>query len=176
MCPSRSLSANSMLEASGSETWFLVLPSMHWSGHLTLLREGQKKEVDDRYDDTPLRRFLFCETSFISPYYAVDIVYPSLYFNPPGYITADLGHCEWTIFDAIDWTNLVFCQWQTTWNRTKLFKSLDFRPPLQFVTPGAIGSGHIVVSDNVTYQEIVGFGGSLSKLTCLNFQGPKLIV
>lgn len=48
---------------------------------------------------------------------------------------------------------------------------------MQFVTPGAIGSGHIVVSDNVTYQEIVGFGDSLSKLTCPSFvQGPKLMV
>ncbi|KIM41936.1 glycoside hydrolase family 30 protein [Hebeloma cylindrosporum] len=52
--------------------------------------------------------------------------------------------------------------WQTTWNRTRLFKNLETRPPLQFVTPGAIGSGHIVVSDNVTYQDIVGFGGSLT--------------
>ncbi|KJA25268.1 glycoside hydrolase family 30 protein [Hypholoma sublateritium FD-334 SS-4] len=37
--------------------------------------------------------------------------------------------------------------WQTTWDRSKLFTSLAPSSPINFVTPGAIGSADIVVND-----------------------------
>ena len=53
-------------------------------------------------------------------------------------------------------------QWQTTWDRSKLFTSLAPSSPINFVTPGPIGSADIVVNDGTVYQPIAGFGGSLS--------------
>jgi O-glycosyl hydrolase len=35
--------------------------------------------------------------------------------------------------------------------------------PINFVTPGPIGSADIIVNDAVKFQTIAGFGGSLSK-------------
>ncbi len=56
-------------------------------------------------------------------------------------------------------------KWQTTWDRSKLFTSLAPSSPINFVTPGAIGSADIVVNDGTLYQSIAGFGGSLSKIS-----------
>lgn len=53
-------------------------------------------------------------------------------------------------------------QWQTTWDRGKLFTSLAPSSPINFVTPGPIGSADIVINDGTTFQSIAGFGGSLS--------------
>ncbi|KAF8180143.1 glucan endo-1,6-beta-glucosidase [Pholiota molesta] len=60
--------------------------------------------------------------------------------------------------------------WQTTWDRSKLFTSLAPSSPINFVTPGAIGSADIVINDGTVYQQIAGFGGSLtdSSATILN--------
>ncbi|KAF8153981.1 glycoside hydrolase family 30 protein [Crassisporium funariophilum] len=63
--------------------------------------------------------------------------------------------------------------WQTTWNRSNLFRSLKPRPPLEFITPGDIGSANIVVEDAVMYQEISGFGASLTDSSALLFNNLK---
>jgi hypothetical protein len=53
-------------------------------------------------------------------------------------------------------------QWQTTWDRTKLLtRSSD--PVINFVTKGAIGDADIVVSDGTVYQQMDGFGATLSR-------------
>ncbi|KAJ4481148.1 glucan endo-1,6-beta-glucosidase [Lentinula aciculospora] len=52
--------------------------------------------------------------------------------------------------------------WQTTWDRSGLFTSLAPSTPINFVTPGAIGSADIVVDDTSVFQNVYGFGGSLS--------------
>ncbi|KAF9235914.1 glycoside hydrolase family 30 protein [Melanogaster broomeanus] len=52
--------------------------------------------------------------------------------------------------------------WQTTWDREKLFTYFQPTPdPLNFVSPGAIGSADIVIDDSSVYQTIYGFGASL---------------
>jgi hypothetical protein len=53
-------------------------------------------------------------------------------------------------------------QWQTTWDRSKLLTSLAPSTPYNFGTPGAIGQADIIVDDSTIYQQIDGFGGSLS--------------
>ncbi|KAF8656405.1 hypothetical protein AX16_002550 [Volvariella volvacea WC 439] len=51
--------------------------------------------------------------------------------------------------------------WQTTWDRTRLFTSL--RPsPINFTDPGSAASANIVIQDNALYQQIDGFGASLT--------------
>jgi hypothetical protein len=56
-----------------------------------------------------------------------------------------------------------FAQWQTTWDRKMLFTYFQPTPdPINFVSPGAIGSADIVVDDSSVYQTILGFGASLS--------------
>lgn len=58
-------------------------------------------------------------------------------------------------------------QWQTTWDRSSLFTSfprttstaINFNPSTNSVPT----SVNIVVDDTVEYQDIVGFGGSLSE-------------
>ena len=37
--------------------------------------------------------------------------------------------------------------------------------PINFVSPGPIGSADIVINDVAVYQTIYGFGGSLSKFS-----------
>lgn len=56
----------------------------------------------------------------------------------------------------------VSIQWQTTWDRSGLFTSLAPSTPINFVSPGAIGSADIVVDDSSVFQTVYGFGGSLS--------------
>lgn len=58
-----------------------------------------------------------------------------------------------------------YLKWQTTWNKTNLFKGLNPRPPLEFTAPGPIGSANIVVTEKSAYQEIVGFGATLSSFS-----------
>ncbi|KAL4065635.1 glycoside hydrolase family 30 protein [Scleroderma yunnanense] len=54
-------------------------------------------------------------------------------------------------------------QWQTTWDRQKLFTYFQPSPgPINFVPPGPIGSADIVINDSAEYQTIYGFGGSLT--------------
>ncbi|THH04832.1 hypothetical protein EW145_g5236 [Phellinidium pouzarii] len=53
--------------------------------------------------------------------------------------------------------------WATTWNRDQLFTYTNLYPnPINFVSPGPIGSADIVVDDGSTYQSIWGFGASLT--------------
>ncbi|KAH7882702.1 glycoside hydrolase family 30 protein [Phlebopus sp. FC_14] len=53
--------------------------------------------------------------------------------------------------------------WQTTWDRQKLLTYFQPNPdPINFVTPGAIGSADIVIDDSSVYQTIYGFGAALT--------------
>ncbi|KAF8797529.1 glycoside hydrolase family 30 protein [Phlegmacium glaucopus] len=65
--------------------------------------------------------------------------------------------------------------WQTTWDRNKLFTSLAPSSPINFVTPGPIGSANIVVDDTSVFQPIVGFGGSLTDSAALTLNKLKSI-
>ncbi|KAG7448583.1 glycoside hydrolase [Guyanagaster necrorhizus] len=72
----------------------------------------------------------------------------------------------------------VFCQqiwdiWQTTWDRSKLFTSLALSTPINFQSPGSIGSADIVVNDTSTYQSVWGFGGSLTDSSALILNNLK---
>ncbi|KAK0238073.1 glucan endo-1,6-beta-glucosidase [Armillaria nabsnona] len=72
----------------------------------------------------------------------------------------------------------VFCQqiwdiWQTTWDKSKLFTSLAPYPPINFQSPGSIGSADIVVNDTTTYQSVWGFGGSLTDSSALILNNLK---
>ncbi|KIM37793.1 hypothetical protein M413DRAFT_43833, partial [Hebeloma cylindrosporum] len=51
--------------------------------------------------------------------------------------------------------------WQTTWDRSKLFTSVAPSSPINFVTPGPIGSADIVINDGAKFQSIAGFGACL---------------
>ncbi|KAF9485722.1 glycoside hydrolase [Pholiota conissans] len=63
--------------------------------------------------------------------------------------------------------------WQTTWDRSKLFTSLAPSSPINFVTPGAIGSADIVINDGTVFQSIAGFGGSLTDTSATTLNNLK---
>ncbi|KAG7447217.1 glucan endo-1,6-beta-glucosidase [Guyanagaster necrorhizus] len=63
--------------------------------------------------------------------------------------------------------------WQTTWDRSKLFTSLSPSTPINFVSPGTIGSADIEVDDTSTYQSVWGFGGSLTDSAALILNNLK---
>ncbi|KAK0463046.1 glucan endo-1,6-beta-glucosidase [Desarmillaria tabescens] len=63
--------------------------------------------------------------------------------------------------------------WQTTWDRSKLFTSLAPSSPINFVSPGTIGSADISVDDTSTYQSVWGFGGSLTDSAALVLNNLK---
>ncbi|KAI5119683.1 hypothetical protein M0805_003570 [Coniferiporia weirii] len=53
--------------------------------------------------------------------------------------------------------------WSTTWDRGDLFTYTNLTPnPINFVTPGAVGSADISVDDSSVYQTIWGFGATLT--------------
>jgi O-glycosyl hydrolase len=49
----------------------------------------------------------------------------------------------------------------TKWDKTQLFSSLK-PSPINFDTPGAIGDADITIDDSTKYQEMAGFGGTLT--------------
>lgn len=66
-------------------------------------------------------------------------------------------------FRDADVDSHLYFQWSTTWDRSKLFTYDNLGPnPINFASPGAIGSADIVVNDGTQYQPMYGFGGSLS--------------
>ena len=81
-------------------------------------------------------------------------------------LTTNLGCCTFTIFSPCDLQCWNWCQyllqWQTTWDRSKLFTSLAPSSPINFMTPGPIGSADIVINDGTKFQSIAGFGATLS--------------
>ncbi|KAF4609466.1 hypothetical protein D9613_012241 [Agrocybe pediades] len=64
-------------------------------------------------------------------------------------------------------------QWQTTWDRSKLFTSLAPSTPINFVTPGPIANADIVINDANVLQPILGFGGSLTDSSALTLNNLK---
>ncbi|KAF8174701.1 glucan endo-1,6-beta-glucosidase [Mycena galopus ATCC 62051] len=63
--------------------------------------------------------------------------------------------------------------WQTTWDRSELFTSLAPSTPINFVSPGVIGSADIDVDDSQVFQSIWGFGGSLTDSSALLLSNLK---
>jgi hypothetical protein len=69
--------------------------------------------------------------------------------------------------------------WQTTWDRQKLLTSVGPNAqgiaPINFTTPGAIGSADIVVNDGTVYQPIDGFGATFSTFIDILILGANLL-
>ncbi|KIM38454.1 glycoside hydrolase family 30 protein [Hebeloma cylindrosporum] len=63
--------------------------------------------------------------------------------------------------------------WQTTWDRSKLFTSVAPSSPINFVTPGPIGSADIVINDGAKFQSIAGFGATLTDTSALMLNNLK---
>ncbi|KAF8991123.1 glycoside hydrolase family 30 protein [Cyathus striatus] len=63
--------------------------------------------------------------------------------------------------------------WQTTWDRTKLFSSISVAAPINFFSPGSVGSADIVINDQAVYQTIDGFGASLTDSSALVLNNLK---
>ncbi|KAJ6526635.1 glucan endo-1,6-beta-glucosidase [Mycena vulgaris] len=63
--------------------------------------------------------------------------------------------------------------WQTTWDRSKLFTSLQPSTPINFVSPSVIGSADIVVDDTQTFQTVLGVGGTLTDSSALILSNMK---
>ncbi|KAJ7583791.1 glucan endo-1,6-beta-glucosidase [Mycena floridula] len=68
--------------------------------------------------------------------------------------------------------------WQTVWDRSHLFTSLQPSTPINFVSPSTIGAADIVVDETLTFQTIWGLGASLTdssalKLNTLKSQNPN---
>lgn len=91
-------------------------------------------------------------------------------------------HCQWQIWDIVrcavafeiypEYRPRVPClrfpQWQTTWDRKMLLTYFQPDPgPINFVTPGPIGSADIVINDTALYQTIYGFGAALTDSSAL---------
>lgn len=76
---------------------------------------------------------------------------------------ADLGHCSYYL--VFRRHNLIGFQWQTTWDREKLFTQWPTNDglPINFGTPGPAGSADIVVEDTQVFQSMDGFGATLSE-------------
>jgi hypothetical protein len=70
----------------------------------------------------------------------------------------------------------IYVQWQTTWDRQKLFTRQPTTSglPINFGTPGAIGSADIVVDDTQIFQSMDGFGATLSEQTVSSFLSSTL--
>jgi hypothetical protein len=89
-------------------------------------------------------------------------------------VATNWGHREPTPLCTVVWWIDIYVQWQTTWDRNILFTHFQPTPePINFVTPGVIGSADIVIDDSSVYQTVYGFGASLSKL-CRRFSGPSV--
>ncbi|KAI9058259.1 glycoside hydrolase family 30 protein [Trametes sanguinea] len=64
--------------------------------------------------------------------------------------------------------------WTTTWDRSSLFTYTNLSPnPINFKSPGAIGSADIVINDAQTYQSVWGFGASLTDSSALVLNNLK---
>ncbi|TFK70756.1 glycoside hydrolase [Pluteus cervinus] len=75
--------------------------------------------------------------------------------------------------------HLVFCQqiwdvWQLTWDRSRLFSRISMASPINFGNPGSIASADIVVNDGQLFQDIDGFGASLSDSSALLLNNLKV--
>ncbi|TFK18841.1 glycoside hydrolase [Coprinopsis marcescibilis] len=64
--------------------------------------------------------------------------------------------------------------WQTTWDRSRLFSSVGPPNPINFVNPGPIGDADIVVNDNAQYQDMLGFGATLTDSSALVLDNLKV--
>ncbi|CAE6370824.1 unnamed protein product [Rhizoctonia solani] len=62
--------------------------------------------------------------------------------------------------------------WQTTWDRSKLLTRTN-DPLVNFVAKGAIGDADIVVNDGTVYQQMDGFGATLTDSSALVFNNLK---
>ena len=57
----------------------------------------------------------------------------------------------------------IYDSYTTTWDKTKLFTYLNAgATPVNFNTPGADGSAVIGIQDGTVYQQMDGFGASLT--------------
>ncbi|KAJ8075102.1 hypothetical protein PM082_019429 [Marasmius tenuissimus] len=63
--------------------------------------------------------------------------------------------------------------WQTTWDRQQLFSSAKPSQPINFGPPNAIGQADIVVDDTAVFQDIHGFGSSLTDSSALLMNNLK---
>ncbi|KAL4254382.1 glycosyl hydrolase 30 family protein [Pleurotus pulmonarius] len=63
--------------------------------------------------------------------------------------------------------------WETTWDRSKLLTYTNLASPIDFVSPGAIGSADISINDGAQFQSILGFGGSLTDSSALTLNNLK---
>lgn len=68
----------------------------------------------------------------------------------------------------------IYDVWQTKWDRTNLFSNISPSTPIDFVTPGDIGQADIVITDSTVYQQMVGFGGSLTDSSASILAGLKV--
>ncbi|CCO38011.1 glucosylceramidase [Rhizoctonia solani AG-1 IB] len=62
--------------------------------------------------------------------------------------------------------------WQTTWDRSKLLTRAN-DPLVNFVAKGAIGDADVIVSDSTVYQQMDGFGATLTDSSALVFNNLK---
>ncbi|KAK7021386.1 hypothetical protein VNI00_017378 [Paramarasmius palmivorus] len=67
----------------------------------------------------------------------------------------------------------IYDVWQTTWDRSKLFTSSPPSSPINFVSSGPSGDLTIGVNDGSVYQDIVGFGGTLTDSAALTLSNLK---
>lgn len=64
--------------------------------------------------------------------------------------------------------------YSTTWNRSNLFNYTSLSPnPINFTSPGSIGDADIVVNDGTKYQDMFGFGASLTDSSALVLNNLK---
>lgn len=79
-------------------------------------------------------------------------------------LPTDLGCSKYPTFSKDDKATPNFIQWQTTWDRSKLMtrQPVNDQLPINFHSPGPIGQASIVIEDDQTFQNMDGFGASLS--------------
>ncbi|KAK2462624.1 hypothetical protein APHAL10511_005357 [Amanita phalloides] len=63
--------------------------------------------------------------------------------------------------------------WQTTWDGSMQFMRVPLTSPFDFGTPGPAASANIIVDDTTLYQQIDGFGASLTDSSALVLDNLK---
>ena len=74
----------------------------------------------------------------------------------------DLGHCASRLCYSLAASLNLLSQWQTTWDRQKLFTRIANGLPVNFTIPGPAGQADIVVDDTQVFQTMDRFGATLS--------------
>ncbi|KAI0333701.1 glycoside hydrolase [Cubamyces sp. BRFM 1775] len=79
-----------------------------------------------------------------------------------------------TLFIPLALSQQIYDVWATTWDRTQLFTYTNLSPnPVSFVSPSTAGQADIAVNDGAVFQDMAGFGATLTDSSALILNNLK---